>query len=410
MGQIKGSWRLGATLAIGTCLALTSCHAPAGLSASHTPNRESVTKVTLRPAAGAMDQPVSTEIGTTLPGKRISNVTLTDAADRRVSGALAGDGTTWLPTQPLAYHTTYRATVTVVGAKGARSTLKTTFTTMPRPGGDPIVSTLDLRGGATYGVGMPLALRFDAPIPDSSKADVERRLSVTSDPPQTGVWHWYGDQQVIYRPKSYWRPGTTLAVSTKLGGLPVAGRYLDADRRVAATIGRKMTFRTVDATKRMQVFQNDKLVKTFPVSLGAPETPSSTGNMVIMTRERSAVWVYSADDQLEVSYAERLTGDGEYIHAAPWSVADQGHDDVSHGCTNLSTDDAAWVYNNSLIGDPVTVSGTGKHLQPGNGWTVWDTAWNDYVKGSALGKRTDRPPAEGEAPSGPKAPPMRMTK
>ncbi|WP_239134318.1 L,D-transpeptidase [Rugosimonospora africana] len=337
-------------------------------------------------------------------------MTLTDATDKRVSGALRSDGAAWVPAQPLAYHTTYHATVTVVDGKGTRSTVRTNFTTMPQPAGDPIVSTLDLQSGATYGVGMPLALRFDAPIPDDSKAEVEHRLSVTSDPPQTGVWHWYGDQQVIYRPKSYWQPGTRLAVSTKLGGMPVAGRYLDSDHTAAATIGRKMTFRTTDATKRMQVFQNDKLVKTFPVSLGAPETPSSAGNMVIMTRERSVLWVYSDDDQLEVSYAEQLTGDGEYIHAAPWSVADQGHDDVSHGCTNLSTDDAAWVYNNSLIGDPVTVNGTGKHLQSGNGWTVWDTSWDDYAKGSALRKGADRPPAEGQAPTGPKPPPMRMTK
>ena len=38
------------------------------------------------------------------------------------------------------------------------------------------------------------------------------------------------------------------------------------------------------------------------------------------------------------------------------------------------------MHNNSQIGDPVTVSGTEKRLQSGNGWTVWDMSWADYVK------------------------------
>lgn len=273
-------------------------------------------------------------------------------------------------TSPTADRVTQPVTVAAVDAGVGRSSETTTGSTVPARAGDSIVSTLGLQGGqVVYGVGMPVPVVFNVPVPDSSKADVVRHLSVRSNPPQTGGWRWYGDQQVIYRPKDYWRPGTKLTITTP-------------DQTVAATIGRKTTFQISDASKQMQVFQDDKLVKTFPVSLGASETPSSAGNMVIMTREPSAVWVYSADYQLNVSYAERLTVDGEYIHAAPWSVAEQGNTDVSHGCTNLSTDNAEWVYDNSQIGDPVTVSGTAKHLEPGNGWTVWDMSWSDYVKGS----------------------------
>ena len=46
----------------------------------------------------------------------------------------------------------------------------------------------------------------------------------------------------------------------------------------------------------------------------------------------------------------RLTWDGQFIHAAPWSVRQQGHVDVSHGCTNISTANAQWIYENSLVG------------------------------------------------------------
>jgi lipoprotein-anchoring transpeptidase ErfK/SrfK len=327
---------------------------------------------------------VSTEIGAGLPGGRISGVALSDDAGKPIAGAMRGDGTSWVPAQALEYRTTYRATVNAVDGKGTATTATTNFTTMPNPGSDPIASTLHLQGGGVYGVGMPIALEFNAPIPRSAQADVQRRLLVSSDPPQTGVWHWYGDQQVLYRPKDYWRPGTALTVRTALGGLSVGGRYLDTDRSVGAAIAGKLAFQISNATKQMQVFRDDQLVKSFPVSLGKPSTPSSSGNMVIMTREAKALWVYSDKDRLNVNYAERLTGDGEYIHAAPWSVADQGHNNVSHGCTNLSNDDAAWVYSNSHIGDPVTVTGTEAHLIPGNGWTMWDMSWSDYLKGSVL--------------------------
>jgi lipoprotein-anchoring transpeptidase ErfK/SrfK len=384
MGQIARDWRLSAVLVLAAGLALTACEGST-TSAARPPEASPASSLMVTPPSGAGNQPASTEIGAALPDGRISGVTMTDEAGRPIAGTVRGDGTSWVPAQPLAYRTTYRATVSAVDARGTPTTASTNFTTMPDPGGDPIVSALRLQGGGVYGVGMPIALEFNAPIPPGARADVQRRLFVHSDPPQTGVWHWYGDQQVLYRPKDYWRPGTKLTVHTALGGLSVGGRrYLDTDRGVAATIADKLVLRISNTTKQMQVLRNDQLVKTFPVSLGKPTTPSSSGNMVIMTREASAVWVYSDQDRLNVNYAERLTGDGEYIHAAPWSVADQGHNNVSHGCTNLSNDNAAWVYTNSHIGDPVIVTDTEAHVKPGNGWTVWDMSWPDYLKGSVL--------------------------
>ncbi|HEY8533708.1 MAG TPA: L,D-transpeptidase, partial [Micromonospora sp.] len=79
-----------------------------------------------------------------------------------------------------------------------------------------------------------------------------------------------------------------------------------------------------------------------------------------------------------------LTWGGEFIHSAPWSVADQGVRNVSHGCVNLSPDNARWLFNQTKIGDPVTVKGTEVKLKHGNGWTDWNLSWEEYVKGSAL--------------------------
>jgi hypothetical protein len=103
-----------------------------------------------------------------------------------------------------------------------------------------------------------------------------------------------------------------------------------------------------------------------------------------MSHDYQTIFDVPGEYRTNIFYAERITWDGQYIHAAPWSVADQGVYNVSHGCVNLSDANAAWVYGVSHIGDPVTVSGTEAHIDAGDGWTVWDMSWADYLKGSAL--------------------------
>jgi lipoprotein-anchoring transpeptidase ErfK/SrfK len=362
------AWRLALVVA----LSLTACEGSRPAKAVHH-------AALVIPAPDATGQPATTEIGLAVPGYRIRDVRLTDPAGTRVTGAVRDD-TSWVPDKPLRYGTHYQAAVSALGPGGERLDRTTGFTTMPDPGTQPIRTRLALQAGTAYGVGMPLVLEFSSPVPPAARADVLRRLTVRSEPAQEGAWRWYGDRQVLYRPKSYWRPGTTVTVNAALGGLPVAGRYVDTDRGAGVTIGPEQVFRVSNATKQMQVLRDGRPVKTFPVSLGKPTTPSSSGAMVITTREPNARWVYSDHDQLDVQYAERLTADGEYIHAAPWSAADQGHNNVTHGCTNLSTDNAKWVYDNAHIGDPVTVTGTEKHLAPDNGWTMWDLSWADFLK------------------------------
>ncbi|MGH3851774.1 MAG: L,D-transpeptidase, partial [Pseudonocardiaceae bacterium] len=65
---------------------------------------------------------------------------------------------------------------------------------------------------------------------------------------------------------------------------------------------------------------------------------------------------------------ERISGDGEFVHAAPWSTGQQGHSNVSHGCINLSPANAQWFYDHFDIGDVVDVINSGGSPLP-----VWDT-------------------------------------
>jgi lipoprotein-anchoring transpeptidase ErfK/SrfK len=43
------------------------------------------------------------------------------------------------------------------------------------------------------------------------------------------------------------------------------------------------------------------------------------------------------------------------VHSAPWSVGSQGYANVSHGCINLSPENAAWYFDTVSLGDPIIV-------------------------------------------------------
>jgi lipoprotein-anchoring transpeptidase ErfK/SrfK len=175
-----------------------------------------------------------------------------------------------------------------------------------------------------------------------------------------------------------------------VGGLPTgAGRYGDRDRSATAKIGRDFEMKVDNATKKMTVVQGGKVVKTLAVSLGKTSTPSSSGTMVVMDKLAETVFDTTDTDPVNgykdtIQYAQRLTWSGQYIHSAPWSTGAQGHRNVSHGCVNVSPSNAVWLFQKTLIGDPVTVKGTGDKLVYGNGWTPWDVSWKDFAKGSAL--------------------------
>jgi lipoprotein-anchoring transpeptidase ErfK/SrfK len=91
-----------------------------------------------------------------------------------------------------------------------------------------------------------------------------------------------------------------------------------------------------------------------------------------------------AYDLDNVEYAMRVTYSGEFVHAAPWSVGYQGYSNVSHGCTGMSTDNAAWFYNLSKRGDVVEYTGTDVQMTMTNGYGDWNVGYAEYAKGSAL--------------------------
>jgi lipoprotein-anchoring transpeptidase ErfK/SrfK len=351
------------------------------------------------PANGATDVPTSTEI-TLAAAKPGSTVTITDASGAEVAGSMRPDGQTWLPATQLKYGTQYTATVT---GEGANDASKVSFTTMAKPSKTTNV-TVAMADGKTYGVAMPVVVRFGREVAKDQRANVEKRLFVTSDPPQVGAWSWFSNDEVHFRPKEYWQTGTKISVRLATGGLPMGNSsYGNKDVTVNATIGRKLVLETDDATHQMTVTQDGQVLKTIPVSLGKSSTPSSSGNMVIMDKNKSEVFKGDASDPYveTVYYVQRVTTGGQYIHAAPWSEGDQGKRNVSHGCTNVSQQNAIWLYDLTLIGDPYTVKGTPRKLAKGDGWTDWDLSWDEYLKGSALPAPADAAPSAAPSASAP---------
>jgi lipoprotein-anchoring transpeptidase ErfK/SrfK len=412
--------RFGAVVALAGLLALAGCGGSGksspgvagGTSAPTASAPPAPTAAIGSPADGGSDVPTATEVTFTAQNARSTTVTLTDTAGTAVEGAMRPDGSSWLPNTQLKYSTRYTAKVSAVGADGKETAKTVAFTTMDRP--DSLLSVRSQLGDdLVYGVGMPVVISFESDVPKEQQANVEKRLFVSSEPAQEGAWNWFNSHEVHFRPREYWKAGTKLSIRLATGGLSFGGgSYGAADVTVRASIGDKFVMSIDNATKMMSVIHNDQEVKTMPVSLGKPSAPSSSGNMIVMVKNEwewfdSSSYGVPVDSgegyRTKVQWPQRLTWGGQYIHAAPWSVGEQGRVNVSHGCTNISMGNADWLWHQTHVGDPVIVKGTERGLEWGDGWTDWNVSWEEYVKGSAL-PQPAAPSASSAPPAGSPAP------
>lgn len=310
-------------------------------------------------------------------------------------GPLTGEiaGGVWQAQGRLEPGTTYRVTAKARRTDGAARTLHSTFTTQALSLAQqtyPSVAPLD---GETVGVGMPVIVTFDVPVTD--KASIERHLTVTSTPAQRGSWHWISDNEVHWRPAKYWQPGTKVHVDIDINSVPAGGGiYGQLSRSIDFSVGDSHVYRVNAATHQMQVLINGSRARTIPITTGKAGFTTRSGTKVIIekfrTRRMNSETVGIGQDDPEyydiddVEYAMRLTYSGEFIHAAPWSVGSQGYANVSHGCTGMSTDNAAWLYNLTRRGDVVTYTGTDRPMTLDNGYGDWNESFTTYRQGSAL--------------------------
>lgn len=382
-----------ATLAL--ALALAGCGDGGG---PEEPAGPEIDAAIVEPADTTTEVPTSTEIVVSTANAVDATVELAELDGASVDGELAPNGTVWRPAGQLEYETTYVATLTAVGEGGRTKVATSTFTTMAEPGQTIRVFSF-LGPDAEVGVGMPLRIEFkddgDAlrEIPEEHRAEIERRMSVRTDPPQVGSWHWVSGSELHYRPKDYWQAGTQINYSAVTGGLPVGdGWFLRNDLNINVTVGREIVMEADAGTRQLTVTVDGEVQRQIPISLGRSEFPSSSGTFLIMEKFRETVFdtreELGPEDgyRVDIEYAMRLTYGGEFIHAAVPGRSDVlGAENVTHGCMNMAKDNAQWLFDLTHDwGDPVTVSGTGQQVQNGNGWTDWNLSWDEYQAGSAL--------------------------
>jgi lipoprotein-anchoring transpeptidase ErfK/SrfK len=353
-------------------------------------------QVALAVADGAADVSPVVPLEITVTDGDLGDVTLVDAAGAAVPGVVAaeggGDGAVWTPEAPLAYGTEYTLTASAVNEDDEEVTASSSFTTVsPETLSTPSIGPLD---GQTVGVGMPIRVYFDEPVAD--KAAVESHLQVTSSTPTDGVWSWLNDTEVHFRPSQYWPADTEVTLDANVYGVDFGeGVWGEKNRSVSFSIGARHVSIADAATHMMQVYDGDQLVQTYPISAGGPDFPSRNGAHVVteLNRDRvmdSSTYGVPVDSpngyRTPVEYAVRLSNNGEFVHAAPWSVAQQGNTNVSHGCINMSTERAAWFFNFSQPGDVVEIKNSiGPTLSAADGDIYdWAIPWDEWQAGSAL--------------------------
>ncbi|MCD2195941.1 Ig-like domain-containing protein [Actinomycetospora endophytica] len=338
-------------------------------------------RVTVDPAA---DVNPATPVHVHADGGRITSVHMTNPTGAVIDGTTSPDGATWTTSEPLAYGRTYTVVADAVSAQGAPTHLQSTVATLAPKQTD----TAAVDPGATnVGVGQPLAVTFSHPVTDKDAA--VKALSVTSTPAQPGAWHWISSTQVDYRPQAYWKPGTTLALSGKLLGAQLGGgAYGAKDINETFHVHDAWVAKADGGAEQMQIFDNGALVKTMKISLGSPQFPTHTGTHVISDKQPSIVMDSATYGVMPgqpgyyketVALDERISNDGEFVHSAPWSVGQQGSDNVSHGCVNLSPADAQWFFDHFGVGDVVEIANSGGPTLPiYDRWGDWAVPWQQW--------------------------------
>lgn len=211
------------------------------------------------------------------------------------------------------------------------------------------VAAIQPAAGSVVGVGYPVTVTFGAAVTD--RAAAERGIRVTSSPPASGRFSWVGDDVVQWVPDRYWPAHATIRVDAH--GLSTGFETGDAVLAVADISEHTFT-----------VSVNDEVLRVMPASMGKPKRPTPIGSFTALSKERyvkfdsRTIGIPLNDPEgylIDGQYAVRVTWGGVYVHSAPWSVDSQGYANVSHGCINLSPDNAAWYFDTVHIGDPIIV-------------------------------------------------------
>jgi len=353
----------------------TGSPAHASAQASPTPTGPAVT---ITPGGGAGAADPSQGIAVTASGGTLRNVTVATPADP-VTGAYSAGRTAWHSQWALNVSQSYTVTATAVSAKG--TTVKTAAFRTLTPS-DTFTTEIFEGYQQTYGVGMPIILTFSQPIND--KAAVERSIELTTSKRVVGTWYWDGNRTLDFRPRDFWPAHTTVSLTGHFDGVQ-AGPGLYGYHTLTQTfvIGQSVIAVASTKTHRTQIYIDGRLTYNWAISSGKPGDATPDGSYLTIEKE-NPVRMIGPGYNLLVPWSVRFTFSGDYYHDAYWSVGQQGFENVSHGCVNLSPADAETYYKLAMPGDPITITGSPRPGVWDNGWTEWFLTWNQLLSGSAL--------------------------
>ncbi|WP_436973871.1 L,D-transpeptidase [Nocardia asteroides] len=362
--------------------------------------------ITVTPGAGATEVDPLGQVRVTTSDGELTAVTMTNEQGRPVDGLFTPDQTAWKPTEPLGYGHTYTVEASALTVTGRVGPVTSSFTTLA-PNNQTKVYFRTTGGTAlepsgSYGVGTVVVAHFDEDVPD--RATAEQRLSITTDPPVAGNWYWLDNRNAHWRPQNYYQPGTKVSLAADIYGKDLGGGlYGQEDTRTSFTIGPSHVSVVDDNDKQVRVFENGTLIRSMPTSMGmggsevvagktitfwtqpGTYTVMDKANPVIMDSSTYGLPVNSRLGYKEaIGWATRISTDGIYLHQLDDTVWAQGNTNVSHGCLNLSGENARWFYEFAQPGDVVEIRNTGG--APLEVWQNgdWSVPWDQWQAGSAL--------------------------
>ena len=378
--------RLAVTAAAATTAALAGGLAACSGSREHLKPPVSLARLSITPATGSSRADPSGGVTVSVSRGTIRDVTVTRGS-QPVDGSFNAAHTSWHTTWPLLPSRSYTVTASAIDKHRRAVTQTSAFRTVrPRVA----LQTQIIEGShQVYGVGMPVILTFSHPVAPQYRAAVERSIQLTTSKPVVGAWYWDkalvpAGTSLVFRTRAYWPQHTRVSIVAHLAGVKVArGVYGTSNLSQSWRIGKSLIAVVDTSGHYAHIYYGNKLFGVWPISTGSPGDDTANGTYLTIEKGNPVLMSGPGYHDFPVPYSVRFTWSGNYMHDAYWSVGEQGYSNVSHGCVNLSPENAATYYNLAVPGDPVTVIHSPSAGTWDDGWTQWFLSWKQLLKGSA---------------------------
>ena len=144
----------------------------------------------------------------------------------------------------------------------------------------------------------------------------------------------------------------------------------------------------------MQVYDNGKLIKTFPISTGRDQYPTMDGVHIalekspVVTMDSATVGIPKGNPGYyneTVYWDVRISNGGEFVHAAPWSVGSPGlHQRLARLREPQHRRTPSGSTTGRRLGDIVDVYNGVRPPETGDAGTAdWNMSWKQWLAGDA---------------------------